>query len=61
MSKAKKNIEEKVKIIDQATELWFLNRLIQHSEMQLKNIRLELKRITKEKQLLINIKKKWKA
>ena len=53
--------KEEERIIAEATELFFLNRLINHNTMQLSNTRMAVKRLMKERQLLLSIKKKWKS
>ena len=56
----KQKKERLEKQIDDATELNYINRLIDHCSMQLANTRMDIKRLMKEKQLLINIKKMMK-
>ena len=60
-TKSKSRLKQAEDEINEKTELWFLNRLIDHNKMQLSNTRIELKRLIKEQQLLLNIKKKWKS
>lgn len=52
---------EVAKALAEATELNFINMLIKVNAMAQTNIRKDLKRLMREKQLLINIKKKWKS
>lgn len=47
--------------IAEANELTLLNTWIRVNGMALSNARRDIKRLMKEKQLLINIKKKWKS
>lgn len=54
-----KNEEEQR--IAEANELTLLNTWIRVNAMALSNARRDIKRLMKEKQLLINIKKKWKT
>lgn len=60
-STAKELKTQALKKIEEATELIYLNTNIRRVEMALSNTRTNLKSLMKEKQLLINIKKKWKA
>ena len=58
MSKSMKlKKEEMEKQIEDATELFYINKLISHNKIQLANIRMDLKRLMKEQKLLFNIKK----
>ena len=50
---------EEAREIIEATEIHFINTMIRVNTMAQSNIRRDLKRLIKEKQLLINIKKKW--
>ncbi len=49
------------KIIAEADELFYIDRMLDLNRDQLSNTRLALKRLMKEGQLLRNIKKKWKS
>ena len=60
-STAKELKTQALKKIEEATELIYLNTNIKRVEMALSNTRTNLKSLMKEKQLLINIKKSWKA
>lgn len=64
LKRAKNLTEIKIReeqIIAEADELFFLDRMLDLKRDQLHNTRLALKRLTKEQQLLRNIKKKWKS
>jgi hypothetical protein len=52
---------EEAKQIIESTEIHFINTMIRVNAMAQANLRKDLKRLMKEKQLLINIKKKWKS
>ncbi len=51
--------ERQEQIIAEADENFFLDAMLDIKRDQLHNTRLALKRLTKEQQLLRNIKKKW--
>ena len=60
-STAKELKAQALKKIEEATELSYINSNIRRVEMALSNTRTNLKSLMKEKQILINIKKNWKA
>ncbi len=51
--------ERQEQIIAEADENFFLDRMLDLNRDQLHNTRMALKRLTKEGQLLRNIKKQW--
>ena len=53
--------KEEERIIAEADENFFLDRMLALNRDQLTNTRMALKRLMKEGQLLRNIKKKWKS
>ena len=62
MTESVKQKQERLqKKIDDATEITYINRLINHNKMQLANLRMELKSLMKEQKLLFNIKKMIKS
>lgn len=63
--KRAKNLTEIIKkeehIIAEADENFFLDRMLALNRDQLHNTRMAIKRLTKEGQLLRNMKKKWNS
>ncbi len=64
MERAKNLTERKIKeeaerVIEEADENFFLDRMLALNKDQLHNTRMAIKRLMKEGQLLRNIKKKW--
>ena len=53
--------ERQKQIIAEADENFFIDRMLDLNKDQLHNTRIVIKRLTKEGQLLRNIKKKWNS